>query len=80
MAEQPTHDYGEADTPTQRYDPEAEHRVKASALMESLHIYLDENPERARLMIDAAAVSIQIADHYQRIYQQIYQRERAKHE
>ena len=60
-----------------RYDPEAEHRVKASALMESLHMYLDENPERARLMIDAAAVSIQIADHYQRVYTRI---ERAKHE
>jgi hypothetical protein len=59
MAEEPT--------PPQ-YDPEAAHRIKACVLMESLHIYLDKDPARARLMIDAAAVCIQIADHYQRVY------------
>jgi hypothetical protein len=71
MAEQPTLSHPNP------YDPEADHRVKACVLMDALHIYLDENPERARLMIDAAAVSIQIADHYQRVYTRI---ERAKHE
>ena len=58
MAEEPT--------PPQ-YDPEAAHRIKACVLMESLHIYLDKAPSRARLMIDAAAVCFQIADYSPRV-------------
>lgn len=48
------------------YDPVAQHRVQASSLIEQAGNLIESNPDRARLMIDAAAVAIAIADHYQR--------------
>ena len=57
----------------ERYDPQSEYRVKASAMLDAARDLMERvssNPSiegaRAHLLIDAAAVAIAIADHYQR--------------
>ena len=73
MCQLPEGHGGDHGDPPTNYDPAAEYRVKASAMLDEARSHTERirsqpsiEEAKARLLIDAAGVSIRIADHYQR--------------